>query len=186
LKSSTQIGDQRRIGQSGVRGTRRLASIVNAHMRTVVFALVLPVAASGCSGPDNNNPGQASAQQHDSASSCASSYSQAALAERTWAFDGVATSIGAGDDSHLGLVPVTTFRVKHWYKGGSGSVVTVQFSFGNTEDQSLRGGIGTRLLVAGEPRWGGPPLDDPVAWGCGFTQKWSEQAEREWETAFAK
>ena len=43
----------------------------------------------------------------------------------------------------------------------------------------------TRLLVSGEPRWGGDALDDPIAWPCGFTQPWTEEAAAEWETAFS-
>jgi hypothetical protein len=147
---------------------------------TSVTVTTMPALCHGCS-----NPGQASAKQN-SASSCVASYSRHTLAERTWAFDGVATSTGTGNDSRLGAVPVTTFRVDHWYKGGSGPEVTVEFSFGDSEDQSLLGGSGTRFLVAGEPRWGGPALNDPVAWGCGFTQIWTPQVEHEWATVFAK
>lgn len=43
---------------------------------------------------------------------------------------------------------------------------------------------GARLLVTGEPRWGGEPLDDAVAWGCGFTQPWTSSAAEQWSTAF--
>jgi len=31
-------------------------------------------------------------------------------------------------------------------------------------------GVGSRLLVSGEPRWGGGALTNAIAWGCGFTQ----------------
>lgn len=43
---------------------------------------------------------------------------------------------------------------------------------------------GTRLLVTGEPRWGGAPLDEPVAWGCGFTQAWTTAAAQRWTEVF--
>lgn len=50
---------------------------------------------------------------------------------------------------------------------------------------SMTADVGTRLLVSGEPRWGGEPLEDPLAWTCGFTQPWSEDAAAEWEAATA-
>ena len=43
--------------------------------------------------------------------------------------------------------------------------------------------IGTRLLVSGTPRWGGAPLADPIAWGCGFTRYYSRATAAEWSTA---
>jgi hypothetical protein len=76
--------------------------------------------------------------------------------------------------------------VNHWYKGGTEATVTVEFSFNRSEDQNIGGGIGTRLLVTGQPRWGGKALDDPTAWGCGFTQMWSAQAAQEWSAVFGR
>jgi hypothetical protein len=122
-----------------------------------------------------------------SSASCVASYSAATLASRTWAFDGTVVRTGNGRDSHLGSVPVVTFRVHRWYKGGSDRLATVQFSFAESEDQHVRGGVGTRLLVSGEPRWGGKPLDDRVAWGgCGFTRRWSATAAKVWAATFPK
>ena len=40
--------------------------------------------------------------------------------------------------------------------------------------------LGTRLLVSGEPRWGGDALDEPIAWPCGFTRPWTEEEAAEW------
>lgn len=31
-------------------------------------------------------------------------------------------------------------------------------------------GLGSRLLVSGQPRWGGNALKFPIAWSCGFTR----------------
>jgi hypothetical protein len=44
--------------------------------------------------------------------------------------------------------------------------------------------IGSRLLVSGEPRFGGAPLNDPVAWACGFTP-WYDAVDAEmWQQNF--
>jgi len=124
-----------------------------------------------------------------SEASCALAYSVDTLRQRSWAFDGTVTAISEGRDSRLGAVPVATFDVHRWYKGGSGTEVTVQVGErvpqGNVVADDIATGVGSRLLVAGEPRWGGDPLDDAIAWTCEFTQPWSEDGEREWRTAFA-
>ena len=115
--------------------------------------------------------------------SCAFTYSPSTLAERTWAFDGTLVSSGATEDSHLGQVPSATFAVNHWYRGGSGNQVTVQFEVGAISEYVPNVEVGERLLVAGESRWGGEPLDDPVAWGCGFTQPWAADTATSWTSA---
>ena len=118
------------------------------------------------------------------AASCVSGYDTTILAQRTWAFDGTLVSLGVLEDSHLGSVPSATFSVNHWYRGGSGDQVTVQFEMGPISEFVPEVGAGTRLLVTGEPRWGGQPLDDPVAWACGFTQPWTADAAASWANAF--
>lgn len=66
---------------------------------------------------------------------------------------------------------------------GSGNGVTVQFEMGPIAKYVPDTEIGARLLVTGEPRWGGHPLDDPVAWSCGFTQPWTADAAESWANA---
>jgi hypothetical protein len=44
--------------------------------------------------------------------------------------------------------------------------------------------VGSRLLVSGEPRFGGAALDDPIAWACGFTRWYNEADAQTWEQAF--
>ncbi len=141
-----------------------------------------PAPAIVSTAPSVGPSSQVAAQQRSG--SCAFAFTDRTLAERAWAFDGTATRESTGLDSHFGAVPTTTFRVNHWYKGGSAAAVTVEFSFDRSEDQTIHGGIGTRLLVTGEPRWGGKPLDEPVAWGCGFTQVWTAQAAQQWSAVF--
>lgn len=115
--------------------------------------------------------------------SCAFEYSPSTLADRTWAFDGTLLSLGVIEDSQLGQVPSATFAVNHWYRGGSGDQIAVQFEMGSISEYVPNADAGVRLLVAGEPRWGGQPLDDPVAWGCGFTQPWTVDAATSWTSA---
>jgi hypothetical protein len=142
-----------------------------------------PVSTTSAVASSSISPSSKVAVQQSSGS-CAFSFTDRTLAERAWAFDGTATRESTGLDSHLGGVQSTTFRVNHWYKGGSAAAVTVEFSFGRSEDQTIDGGIGTRLLVTGEPRWGGQPLDNPVAWGCGFTQVWTADGAQHWSAVF--
>jgi hypothetical protein len=119
-------------------------------------------------------------------SSCAFGYSAATLAQRSWAFDGTLVSLGTLADSHLGPVASATFSVEHWYRGGHGDNVTVEFEVGSDAEHVQDASPGARLLVAGEPRWGGEPLDEPVAWGCGFSQQWTADAARSWADAFER
>lgn len=104
----------------------------------------------------------------DALTSCAETYSPSGVAARAFAFDGVVVRVGPsvsdrGDGANLGL-PGVTFEVREWFVGGSVDSVTV--------DMQLPPGdfpVGSRLLVSGEARWGGGPLDYPIAWSCGFT-----------------
>jgi hypothetical protein len=145
---------------------------------TVTFATVAVLVIGAC--------GDGRGAARGVAESCAFSYSPQTLRARSWAFDGTVKSTSTGHDSRLGAVPVTTFHINRWFKGGSGPFATVEFSLATSGDQQVNGGLGTRLLVTGEPRWGGRPLDDPVAWGCGFTQVWTRQTAQRWATAFSQ
>jgi len=50
-------------------------------------------------------------------------------------------------------------------------------------ESALSYGVGTRLLVSGEPRWGGAPLTDAIAWGCGFTRYYDPATADAWRNA---
>lgn len=133
------------------------------------------------------------------AASCAFEPTEANLAQRSFAFDGTVAAIGAGtaptdgDDLDLGYATVT-FDVERWFAGGSDDQVQVQMTppvdGGGAPDESAEGGpsygVGTRLLVSGEPRWGGDdPLADAVVWGCGFTVYHDPQTAEVWDRVFA-
>ena len=124
---------------------------------------------------------------------CVEEYSPQTLTHRAFAFDGTVESIELRRDPQLevdeeeggSLVPWVTLSVNRWYRGGSGDDVGVWIENLNmtTSVGTIRAEPGTRLLVAGEPRWGGAPLDDPIAWPCGFTQPYTPKAAAEWESA---
>jgi hypothetical protein len=77
-----------------------------------------------------------------------------------------------------------TFSVDEWFQGGSEPTITVDMQppiFVGEGSPSY--GVGTRLLVSGEPRWGGKPLDDAIVWGCGFTRCYTPQTADAWHEA---
>lgn len=119
------------------------------------------------------------------AASCVSGYTKEGLAERSWAFDGTVIALSTGKDSHIGGVATATFAVNHWFKGGSNKEVTIEYEQGPLSELAPAAATDTRLLVTGEPRWGGAPLEDAVAWGCGYTQAWTPSAAEQWTTVFA-
>lgn len=124
------------------------------------------------------------------AHSCVQTYTPQTLVERSFAFDGTVVSIDVRTDSRLPAgedkVPWVTFDVGQWFRGGSSPRISVWIDSLNIETSAgdIQAESGARLLVAGEPRWGGDPLEDPLAWACGFTQPWTAEAAAEWEAAF--
>lgn len=143
-----------------------------------IVSLVVACAACGDSAGDTTT--EAVTAEAD----CAFAFNDGTLAERSWAFDGTLTALSTGTDSQLGDVPTATFTVNRWYKGGTGDEVTVQYEQGPISEYAPTADADARLLVTGEPRWGGQPLDNAVAWGCGFTQRWTPSAAEQWSTVF--
>ncbi len=125
---------------------------------------------------------------------CVERYSAATLVHRAFAFDGVVTDIGSAgsnrpDRGQLELVGVT-FAVSEWFSDGSASTVTVDMQSPVRGAPGVPEGIpsyavGSRLLVSGEPRWGGEPLEDAIAWGCDFTRYYDPVTAESWSRAFA-
>ncbi len=124
-------------------------------------------------------------------SSCVESYNPRAAVGLAFAFDGTIRSIGAARTNRAGkgyldLVAVT-FTVNEWFAGGTGASVTVDMTPPNdlsTVDEGRPSyQIGSRLLVSGEPRWGGEPLDDGIAWGCGFSRYYDPATASSWQAA---
>lgn len=196
-----------RFGHYAPGGNQRPADVVGHNMKpsALLGALVLFWQMTACADGTSANPSVTESVNTSSTSSrvgatlapstnliamgspsCAFEYSPSTLAERTWAFDGTLVALDTTEDSHLGQVPGATFAVNHWYRGGSGDQVTVQFEVGPISEFVSNVEVGARLLVAGESRWGGEPLDDPVAWGCGFTQPWTADTATSWTSALGE
>jgi hypothetical protein len=118
-------------------------------------------------------------------------YSPAAVAGRAFAFDGTVTAIGSSLSNPAGGPPDlvgVTFRVNKWFRGGTGDTMTVDWyppgSYNSATNPSLTSyGIGSRLLVSGEPSLSGDAPDTPIAWTCGFTRYYDPQTAAEWATA---
>jgi hypothetical protein len=143
-------------------------------------------------GGPNPTAGRSGPVDAGAAMSCVEEYAPAAVARRAFAFYGVVLAIGAsvsdrGDEGDLGLRGVT-FEVREWFAGGSDSTVTVDLQGPGSEssDMSESGdayGIGSRLLVSGESRWGGTVLESPIAWPCGFTRYYDSATANAWREA---
>ena len=125
------------------------------------------------------------------ATSCVEEYSAEAVADRAFAFDGVVVDVGSATsnpgDGDLDLAGVT-FEVREWFSGGSGSTVTIDMPAPVEGSHGLSEGgpsyvIGSRLLVSGEPRWGGTALSDAIAWTCDFTRYYDPATASSWAQA---
>ena len=127
----------------------------------------------------------------DGVSDC-TGYTLAGLGERTFAFDGTVTAIGDDVSNRPGMGQLSlagvTFSVNEWFRGDGPDSFTVDLprsaAAGFESDYGASYGIGTRLLVAGEPRWGGDAaFDQPIAWICGFTRYYDPETAQVWRQA---
>lgn len=155
-----------------------------------VFALAaFLVCLTSCADGVASDSG-AGAEPVGDAASCVEVYEPNTFANRSFAFDGTISSIEVRTDPQLPAgeqeIPWVMFDVHQWFLGGETKTIGVWVE--NLHMETSSGTIevepGTRLLVSGEPRWGGAPLDDAIAWPCGFTRPWSEELSSEWATAF--
>ncbi|WP_027344400.1 hypothetical protein [Hamadaea tsunoensis] len=136
-----------------------------------------PTPDGGRYGPLPDSPAQ----------SCAVQYSAKTLADRAFSFDGTVVRIGPPLSNRTGVaLPLegVTFEVHRWFRGGSADTVTVDLM---PAPPALEGvpayGPGTRLLVSGQPRWGGTPTQAAIAWGCGFTRYYDPATAAQWAEA---
>jgi hypothetical protein len=116
--------------------------------------------------------------------SCVEQYGPDTLSNRAFAFDGTVKSVEVRSDPKLPAgdqdVHWVTFTVNYWYKGGAGDEVGVWIE-GLVLEDSTAIEEGARLLVSGEPRWGGAPLEDAIAWICGgFTRGYTNEEANLW------
>jgi hypothetical protein len=148
------------------------------------LVLTLAACAEGARGDDGGNPtaDRTGPLPDGGDASCVESYAPQAVAGRSFAFDGEVVRIGPsvsdrGDGGDLNL-PGVTFEVREWFSGGEGDTVTVDMQ---VPDSAY--GVGSRLLVSGEPRWGGSPLTKPIAWACGFSRYYDTETAAAWRDA---
>ena len=161
-------------------------------LRPVSILLALAVLVTACARRvDQPTAEDRGVDSVGAAYRCVQRYSAETLVRRSFAFDGTVLAVEIRTDPRLpegeDEVPWATFEVNRWFRGGSASEVGVWVEVLNTETSAgtINAEPGTRLLVAGEPRWGGEPLQDPIAWPCGFTRRWTTEAAAEWEAAFS-
>lgn len=131
----------------------------------------------------------------DSTGDCSNLYTLAGLAERTIVFDGTVTAIGDDVSNRPGMGQLSLagveFSVNEWYRGDGSDTATIDLPISGQavsagDDDGPSYGVGTRLLVAGEPRWGGDAaFDQPIAWTCGFTRYYDPETARAWHDALA-
>ncbi len=150
------------------------------------------ISGSDTSGMDDPTDERAGPLPDGGGGSCVESYSTDTLADRSFAFDGIVLATGSsvseeGDESDLEL-PSATFEVREWYVGGTDDQVTVDMQTvtpsPEVPEPAVAYGIGSRLLISGEPRWGGSSLDAPIAWGCEFSRYYDEKTATTWRQTF--
>ena len=116
------------------------------------------------------------------AESCVTEFSRAALAEQAFAFDGTVAEVTSeidpqleDDGSGVRPQPRALFEVSEWFVGGAEPTVWIWLQ----RDVA----VGDHLLVSGQPRWGGNPLDNAIQWECGFTVEYTEADADFWRSA---
>lgn len=160
----------------------------------LVLAFVLTACADDGSSDTSDRPraSRTGSLPDNGSASCVESYTPQAVAARSFAFDGEIVKIGPsvsdrGDGGDLNL-PGVTFKVHEWFAGGKTDIVTVDIQSpatgsGLSKDGDDAYGVGSRLLVSGEARWGGSPLNHPIAWACGFSRYFDPETAAEWRAA---
>ena len=139
----------------------------------------------GPTAPTNADVGASRPIVGTSARRCVETYDLDTLSARTWAFDGTVTDIGASIDGAVDTR--VTFDVHEWFAIDGPATVTVDLAppRPGSSVQPPEYDVGSRLLVSGEPRRGGQPLDAPVAWLCGFTRTRDPSTASAWRAVFA-
>lgn len=125
-----------------------------------------------------------------SSASCVEPYNAQTLSSRGFAFDGTVLSISPvqpapGRPQGVSGYQGVTLRVNEWFRGGSQATTSVDMMGPTRPAQGVTYGIGTRLLVSGQPQVAGGPLPTPVAFGCGFTRYYDQTTAASWRQLFA-
>lgn len=156
--------------------------------RGLLFVTVSMLATvSACTGSGAVLPSGTGPLADNGRGSCHEMYSASSIENRSFAFDGTVTRVGSSLFSDRGDVKVD-LDVTEWFRGGSDRTITLEMPRpvsvkGADGEEYLSYGVGTRLLVSGEPRWGGGATRDAIAWGCGFTRYFDSATAAIWRLA---
>lgn len=153
-------------------------------MNVGVTAPLMALAISACA--PSTTTAVESVPLGDASPRCAEEYTPTAVGRRAFAFDGEVLEIHRETAEHATSEHDVRFRVNEWFTGGSGDRVTVQMLSPGalTSVDNVTFEVGARLLVSGEPRWGGDPLESAVGWACGFTRPHTADDASQWRAAF--
>jgi hypothetical protein len=175
---------------AGERG--RASSMTAVVVRLAVAGAAAVLCVAGCADGDAAGPDVATTTSApdpgpdpaSSGASCVETFTLGGLPGRAFAFDGTVVEVtreldpkleddGSGDQEQRRA----RFAVAEWFSGGTGDSVVVWLQRDVV--------VGDRLLVSGEPRWGGAPLDDAIQWECGWTVEHSTSEAAAWREATA-
>lgn len=133
-----------------------------------------------------------------SLANCAENYNLTALNRSAFAFDGTVSGVSARPKSQNGsdmldAYPfMVTFTVREWFRGGDQTSVTVDMmampvpEAPGSQGEGTDFRLGARLLVSGNSRTGGLPLQDPIASVCGLTRLYDEADANTWRQTLGK
>lgn len=174
------VADRQLDGSGGAR--RRWPLVVGAA--AAVLAVAALVAGGFALTGDSDSPYRGFVAGEDVRASCVEEFSLAGLRSRAFAFDGTVVEVMSEMDPQLPddgsgrrPQPRARFEVSEWFAGGSDATVLVWLQ--------REVSVGDRLLVSGEPRWGGAPLDDAIQWECGWTVAYTANDASAWREAVA-
>lgn len=127
------------------------------------------------------------------AASCVSIYTPAELMKRAFAFDGTVLKVVR---DLAGPMPsyLVTLQVHEWFMPTEGALRLTVRTYNPPEGSGEQVStdfpdyaVGSRLLITGEPLWGGTnPLKNPIAWGCGFSRPFSTVDAATWRKVLSK
>ncbi len=87
-----------------------------------------------------------------------------------------------------------TLQIHEWFRPGRGARLTTVRTYNPPERTANQVSvdfpeytIGSRLLITGEPQWGGAdPLKDAYAFGCGYSRTYTAADAATWREILKK
>lgn len=155
--------------------------------RTLALGLAAWLLLSACTGDsDPIQPATSVELARSGTNDCVERYGLDTLRNRAFAFDGIVKVIEPATNSDPEDVsyPQVTLEVGEWFRASGPDVVTVSMNLPwETRDGTPDYSVGSRLLLSGEARWGGDPLDEPIVWSCGFSRTYDVDTATAWREA---